>query len=103
MMDLYTDASGGDWPDNWRRFCALGKAAAAITDVASQATQFAALTQGCVSGEARACDALSKEDEAKKAWLNKLDVPSWGAAARSPCYERVRGVHGWALACVGRT
>jgi len=28
--DLYTDASGGDWPDNWRRFCALGKAAAEI-------------------------------------------------------------------------
>lgn len=26
----YTDASGRDWPDNWRRFCALGRAGADI-------------------------------------------------------------------------
>ncbi len=33
---LYTDAQADDWPDNWRRFAALGRAAA---DIASGATR----------------------------------------------------------------
>jgi len=58
-----------------------GKAASAISEVAADAAQFAALTKQCDAGKEVACDALSKEDEAKKAWLAKIDVPAWGKAA----------------------
>ena len=43
-----------------------------------QAKRMEALAQQCTSGEATACDALSREDEARAAWLQKLDAPSWG-------------------------
>merc|ERR1719353_1495507 len=48
---------------------------------ASEAAQKAELAAACDAGDAVACDNLSKEEEAKQAWLTKLDVPSWGAAA----------------------
>lgn len=55
-----------------------GQAAAAMISVVAEANKMADLTEGCDAGDAAACDALSQEDEAKKAWLAKLDVPSWG-------------------------
>jgi starch synthase len=36
----YTAPSGSDWPDNWRRFCALGRAAAEIARGAGGAQGF---------------------------------------------------------------
>ena len=41
----------------------------------------ASLTADCDSGVEVACEELSHEEQAKVAWLAKLDVPSWGAAA----------------------
>lgn len=60
-----------------------GKAAAAVMSVASEAAMMQALTDECASGVTTACDSLATEDAAKKAWLAKLDVPSWGAAAKA--------------------
>jgi len=39
------------------------------------------VTAACYSGDEVACDNLSAEQEAKLAWLAKLDAPTWGAAA----------------------
>ena len=36
------------------------------------------LQEACVSGDDTACDTLSREEEAKRAWLARLDVPTWG-------------------------
>ena len=55
-----------------------GQAAATITSVVAEANKIAELTTECDAGDSTACDALSKEEEAKIAWLAKLDVPSWG-------------------------
>lgn len=55
-----------------------GQAAATITSVVAEANKIAELTTDCDAGDSTACDALSKEEEAKIAWLAKLDVPSWG-------------------------
>jgi len=55
-----------------------GQAAAAVISVVAEANKMADLTEDCNAGDEAACDMLSKEDEAKKAWLAKLDVPSWG-------------------------
>ena len=35
------------------------------------------LTEECNSGVNTACEMLSAEDQAKKVWLAKLDVPTW--------------------------
>ena len=32
---------------------------------------------GLTEGVAAACEKISKEDEAKKAWLARLDMPAW--------------------------
>ena len=58
-----------------------GQAAAALSSVVAEATQMAAAVADCDSGVDVACEELSNEDEAKKAWLTTLDVPAWGAAA----------------------
>jgi len=55
-----------------------GQAAAVMTSVVAEATKMAELTEECNAGDSTACDTLSNEEEAKKAWLAKLDVPSWG-------------------------
>jgi len=60
-----------------------GTAAAAVTQVAAEAERLVALEQDCNTGVDAACDALAREDEAKRAWLAKLDVPAWGAAAKA--------------------
>jgi len=57
------------------------KSAVTMAEVASQATQIQALSEACESGVDEACDSLSKEETAKRDWLAKLDVSSWGAAA----------------------
>jgi len=60
---------------------AWGAAASAMSQVASQASQVQTLTENCASGVEQACDSLSLEEEAKLEWMQKLDAPSWGAAA----------------------
>lgn len=57
---------------------AWSRAADAMITVAAEAHKLADLAEECDAGDDAACEALSKEDEAKKAWLAKLDVPSWG-------------------------
>merc|ERR1719271_401114 len=39
------------------------------------------MEEACYEGDDVACDSLSREEEAKRAWLAKLDAPTWGAAA----------------------
>ena len=58
-----------------------GETASTLSKVVAEATSMAQMTEKCDQGEAQACDSLSREDEAKKQWLAKLDVPAWGAAA----------------------
>ena len=60
---------------------AWGQAAEAMSTIVAEANQFQKLNGECDAGDSAACDTLSKEDEAKAAWLAKIDVPSWGAAA----------------------
>ena len=55
-----------------------GQAVAVMTSVVAEATKMAELTEECNAGDSTACDTLSNEEEAKKVWLAKLDVPSWG-------------------------
>ena len=56
-----------------------GQAGSAVIEVV-EASKMAYLTEECEAGDSAACETLSKEDEAKKAWLAKLDVPAvaWG-------------------------
>jgi len=60
---------------------AWGQAAEAMSTIVAEANQFQKLNDECDAGDSAACDTLSKEDQAKAAWLAKIDVPSWGAAA----------------------
>ena len=56
-----------------------GKAASSLTEIAGASAVTQELTEKCDGGIVSACDALSNEEEAKKAWLAKLDAPTWGA------------------------
>jgi hypothetical protein len=56
-----------------------GTAATALAGIASEAAYVADMTEACDDGDEVACDSLSREDEAKRAWLAQLDVPTWGA------------------------
>merc|ERR1719199_1581511 len=58
-----------------------GKAATALAGVASEAAKMAELEAHCDAGDHVACDELSREEEAKRAWLASLDVPTWGKSA----------------------
>jgi len=58
-----------------------GKAAAALASIASEAGILAALRQACEQGVDEVCDDPSREDEARQAWLAKLDAPTWDAVA----------------------
>lgn len=60
-----------------------GKAAAALATIASEAGILAAMSDACESGAEEACDDLSREEEAKQAWLAQLDAPTWVAVARA--------------------
>ena len=46
-----------------------------------QLPSFKALQQECGSGNDAACEMLSDEEEAKAAWLARLDAPAWGSLA----------------------
>merc|ERR1711965_601643 len=60
-----------------------GKAAEAVAAASVDAVATQALEEKCDEGDAVACDTLSKEEEAKRAWLARLDAPTWGKAASS--------------------
>jgi hypothetical protein len=70
-------------------FPTWGKAATAFANAASEAAQMAEMTVACDEGDEVACDNLSREEDAKRAWLEKLDVPTWGANATSPVAAEV--------------
>merc|ERR1719199_2417684 len=53
-----------------------GKAATAFANASSEAAQMAEMTAACDEGDEVACDNLSREEEAKRAWLAKQDVPT---------------------------
>lgn len=57
-----------------------GKASLSST-AGAEAAQMAELSERCDSGETEACDAVAKEEDAKKRWLARLDAPTWGKAA----------------------
>merc|ERR1719262_623725 len=63
-------------------FPTWGKAATAFANAASEAAQMAEMTVACDEGDEVACDNLSREEDAKRAWLEKLDVPTWGNTAK---------------------
>ena len=46
-----------------------GQASTTMSEVAGQAAALLALTEDCDSGVEAACDSLSREEEAKRAWL----------------------------------
>ena len=56
-----------------------GKAATALVDIAGSAGAVAAMEDACDQGVVEACDGMSREEEAKAAWLAKIDAPTWGA------------------------
>ena len=58
-----------------------GNAAAALSSVVAEASQLNRLAAECEAGDDEACIDLETEETAKRAWLSKLDVPAWGAAA----------------------
>ena len=60
-----------------------GAAASALNEAAADASKLEDLTDGCESGDDEACVMMWSEEEAKKAWLAKLDAPSWAAAAKT--------------------
>ena len=60
-----------------------GQAAKVMSEVMEEATRMADLEEECEAGGTAACEPLSTEEEAKRKWLAKLDVPSWGAAAQA--------------------
>jgi hypothetical protein len=53
------------------------KASKVLNLLVAEATQMTELDAKCTAGDAKACQALWLEDEAKRAWLAKLDGPSW--------------------------
>ena len=55
--------------------------AAALVEVAGHASVMEAVQQECDLGDAAACDALSQEQDAMRAWLAELDASTWGAVS----------------------
>jgi hypothetical protein len=64
-----------------------GSAATTLANVASQAAYMAGMEQACDQGNDVACDELSREEEAKRAWLASLDTPTWGPASSAKMSE----------------
>ena len=58
-----------------------GAAATDLAHVAAEAARMEEMEEACYEGDDVACDSLSREEEAKRAWLARLDAPTWGAAA----------------------
>lgn len=79
----YLDPAGNDWPDNWRRFAALGRAAA---DIAGGAM--------VVRGKRRTFDVLHAHD-----WQGAM-APAymhWGMAPEAPLVPSVLTIHNMAF------
>jgi len=79
----YLDPEGRDWPDNWRRFAALGRAAA---DIASGAM--------VVRGRRRSFDVLHAHD-----WQGAM-APAylhWGMTSEAPLVPSVLTIHNMAF------
>ena len=79
----YVDPEGRDWPDNWRRFAALGRAAA---DIASGAM--------VVRGRRRSFDVLHAHD-----WQGAM-APAylhWGMTPEAPLVPSVLTIHNMAF------
>ena len=76
-----------------------GKASAALINIAGQAGASAAQEADCDRGVEVACDGMSREEEAKRAYLAKLDAPTWGAvtAAVAAVASAVSGGGGGAV------
>jgi len=77
-----------------------GQAAAAMTSIVAEASFIAGLTDNANGNAgASAAEALARENEAKKAWLAKLDVPSWGTmteeAAKKKWLAKLNDVPSW--------
>merc|ERR1719310_986156 len=68
----------------------LSTAASAINKAATDVATNAALEQDCNQGVYEACEDLSREDEAKRAWLAKLDVPAWGKVSAAVSEEAAK-------------
>ena len=71
-----------------------GQAASALSNVVTAAAEMADLSAKCESGEQKACTSLSNEDAAKRAWLSKLDLPTWGQVAAEVSAGAVAAVAG---------
>jgi len=67
-----------------------GQAAKVVSSVVADASQMQVMEEQCNQGVHKACDELSKEDEAKRAWLAKLDVPAWGKISASVSEEAAK-------------
>ena len=65
-----------------------GQAAAAMTSIVAEANWMAGLTEEAASSGLSAADALAKENEAKTAWLARLDVPSWGKMSEESAKQK---------------
>jgi len=62
---------------------ALERAQAAFNEAADCASVIAELEAQCETGDEEACEELSQEDEAKKQWLSRVDVPALDSAAKA--------------------
>ena len=58
-----------------------GRAAMALSEAASEAAGMAELVAMCDSGDDVSCRILAEQEEDTAAWLDKIAVPNWGAAA----------------------
>ena len=64
--------------------------------VASQASQVQTLTEECASGVEQACASLSREEEAKNAWLASLDQePAWKRGVGAGVSEEEQAKRAW--------
>merc|ERR1719247_1486733 len=59
-----------------------GSAAHSLANVASEAAYMADMEEACEQGVDVACDELSYEEEAKRAWLARIDTPTFGPGAK---------------------
>merc|ERR1719238_996434 len=53
------------------------------------------LEEECYKGDVTACDTLSREEEAKRAWLAKQDVPSWGPGSPAMAVDEDAAKRAW--------
>ena len=59
-----------------------GEAAEACAEMASTMVKIEELTTACALGDAAACEMLAKQEQAKVAWIAKLEDATWSSAAK---------------------